>query len=44
MKNVSANDTSGLVKRTDYYPKIKDIEDKIPSLNNLATTAGFFNF
>ena len=24
--------------KTDYYTKIKDIEDKIPDITNLATT------
>ena len=28
-----------LLKKTDYNAKIKDIEDKIPSVTNLATTA-----
>ena len=38
-KKVNAIDTSELViKRTSYNEKIKDIEDKIPSITNLATT------
>ena len=32
-------DTSGLVKKTDYNPKITEIEGKIPSINGLATNA-----
>ena len=32
-------DTSGLVKKTDYNPKITEIEGKIPSNNGLATNA-----
>ena len=31
--------TSKLVNRTDYDGKMKDVEDKIPSITNLATTA-----
>ena len=27
-----------LIKKTDYNAKIKDINDKIPSITNLATT------
>ena len=34
-KNIS--DTSGLVKKTDYNPKISEIEGKIPSISGLAT-------
>ena len=30
-------DTSGIVKKTDYSTKITEIEDKIPSISNLAT-------
>ena len=32
-------DTSKLVNKTDHNAKIKVIEDKIPSINNLATNA-----
>ena len=39
VKKVNAIDTSGLVKRTDYNAKIKDIEDKVPDITNLAATA-----
>ena len=39
VKKVNAIDTSGLVKRTDYNAKIKDIEEKVPDITNLATTA-----
>ena len=38
VKKVNAIDTSGLNKKTDYNAKIKDINDKIPSITNLATT------
>ena len=31
-------DTSGLVKKTDYNTKIYEIDNKIPSISNLATT------
>ena len=38
-KKVNTIDTSELViKITSYNAKIKDIEDKIPSITNLATT------
>ena len=30
-------DTSGFVKKTDYIAKTTEIEDKIPSINSLAT-------
>ena len=30
-----------LVNKTNYNDKIKDIEDKIPSIKNLAATAAF---
>ena len=36
-KNIS--DTSGLVKKTDYNPKISEIEGKIPSISGLATNS-----
>ena len=38
VKKVNASDTSKLVNKTDYDAKIKDIEDKIPSITNSATT------
>ena len=38
VKKVNAIDTSKLVNKTDYDAKIKDIEDKIPSIYNLTTT------
>ena len=31
--------TSGLVKKTDYNPKITEIENKIPSISGLATNS-----
>ena len=39
VKKAIAIDTIGLVKRTDYNAKNKDIEDKVPDNTNLATTA-----
>ena len=38
VKKAIAVDTIGLVKRTDYNAKNKDIEDKVPDNTNLATT------
>ena len=38
VKKVNASDTSKLVNKTDYDAKIKDIEDKISSITNSATT------
>ena len=38
VKKVNAIDTSKFVNKTDYDAKNKDIEDKIPSVTNLATT------
>ena len=38
IKKVNAIDTSKLVNTKDYNAKIKDIEAKIPSVINLATT------
>ena len=38
VKKVNAIDTSKHVNKTDYDAKIKDIEDKIPSIYNLTTT------
>ena len=38
LKKVNAIDTSKLVSKTEYNAKIKDIEDKIPSIINIATT------
>ena len=38
VKRVNAIDTNKLVIKTGYNTKIKDIEDKIPSVTNLATT------
>ena len=38
VKKVNAFDTSKLFNEIDYDGKIKDIEDKIPSITNLATT------
>ena len=40
IKKVNAIDTSKLVNKTNYNAKIKDIEDEIPDITNLATTAG----
>ena len=40
IKKVNAIDTSKLVNKTNYSAKIKDIEDEIPDITNLATTAG----
>ena len=42
VKKAIAIDTIGLVKRTDYNAKNKDIEDKVPDNTNLATTAALF--
>ena len=41
VKNVNAIDTSKLVNKTDYNATVRPIkiEDKIPSITNLATTA-----
>ena len=39
VKKVNVIDTSKLVNKTDYNTKIKDGEDNIPSVSNLATTA-----
>ena len=39
VKKVNAIDTIKLVNKTDYDAKIKDIEDKISSITDLATTA-----
>ena len=36
---VNAIGTSELVTKTDYDAKIKDIEDKIPSITNVATNS-----
>ena len=43
VEKVNTNDTSKFVKKTDYNAnaKIKDIEYKIPSVTNLATTLLF---
>ena len=38
VKKVNAIDTSKHVNKTDYDAKIKDIEDKIPSIYNLTAT------
>ena len=38
VKQVNAIDTSKLVNKTNYDVKIKDIEDKIPSITNSVTT------
>ena len=38
IKKINVNDTSKLVKKTDYDAKIRDIEGKIPSISNVATT------
>ena len=32
-------DTSSLVKKTNYSPKISEIESKMPSISGLATTS-----
>ena len=34
-------DTKGLVTKTDYNAKISEIEDKTPSINDLATNSAF---
>ena len=39
VEKVNATDTNKLVKKADYNAQIKDIEDKIPFITNLATTA-----
>ena len=39
VKKVNVIDTSGLVKKTDYDNKITEIEDKIPRITGLVTTA-----
>ena len=39
VEKVNAIDTSKLVNKTDYNAKIKYIEDKIPTVTKLATTA-----
>ena len=39
VKKVNVIDTSKIVNETDYNTKIKDGEDNIPSVSNLATTA-----
>ena len=44
LKNVNAIDTSELSNKTDYNAKIEDIEDKIPSIFNLATPAALSAF
>ena len=41
VKKVNAIDTSKLINKTDYNAKIKNIEDKIPNITGLATTAVF---
>ena len=38
LNKVNAIDTNKLVNKTDYDAKIKDIEDEIPSITDLATT------
>ena len=38
-KKVNAIDISVFVKKADYIAKIKDIEDKIPSITGLVTTS-----
>ena len=38
VKKLNAIDTNKLVDKIDYDAKIKDVEDKIPSISNLATT------
>ena len=35
---------SKFVSKTDYDAKIKDIDDKIPSITNLATTTALISF
>lgn len=42
LKKINAIDTSGLVEKTKYDNKIKDIEDKIPAITNSTTTATLF--
>ena len=39
VEKVNAIDTSKLVDKTDYNANIKYIEDKIPTVTKLATTA-----
>ena len=39
VKKVNVIDTSGLVKKTNYGAEIRDVEDKIPSITALDTTA-----
>ena len=39
VEKVNVIDTSRLVEKTDYNAMTKDIEDKIPGITNLATTA-----
>ena len=39
IKKVNATDIGGLVRKTDYNAKIKDIKDQIPDITNLATVA-----
>ena len=39
VKNVNAINTSKLVNKIDYNANLKDIKDKIPIINTLATTA-----
>ena len=38
IKNIHATDTSELLNKKDYNTNIKNIERKIPSFTNLATT------
>ena len=39
IKNIHATDTSELLNKKDYNTNIKNIEGKVPSFTNLATTA-----
>ena len=39
VKKINSIDASKLVNKTDYNAKIKDIENKLPNITNLATTA-----
>ena len=41
VKKVNANNTKGLVKKTDYDNKVTKIERKTPSITGLATTVAF---
>ena len=41
VKNVNAIDTSRFIKKTDYNPKIEDVENKLTSIAGVVITTAF---